>query len=83
MSKKHQKVCKVSNYIDNVLVVISTINRCASISAFASLISIPLEISSPAIGLKIYAITAGIKKYKPTIKKKKKKHDKIVLITKS
>ena len=34
---------------------------------------------SSAIGLKICAITAGIKKYKSIIKKKKKKHDKIVL----
>ena len=38
---------------------------------------------SSAIGLKIYAITAGIKKYKLIIKKKKKKHDEIVLFTKS
>ena len=38
---------------------------------------------SSAIGLKICAITAGIKKYKSIIKKKKKKHDKIVLLAKS
>ena len=38
--------------------------------------------SSP-IGLKICAIIAGIKKYKSVIKKKKKKHDKIVLSAKS
>ena len=35
--------------------------------------------ASSGIGLKIYAITAGIKKYKSIIKKKKKKHDKIAL----
>ena len=39
--------------------------------------------ASSGIGLKIYAITAGIKKYKSIIKKKKKKHDKIVLLAKS
>ena len=38
---------------------------------------------SSAIGLKICAIAAGIKKYKSIIKKKKKKHDKIVLLAKS
>ena len=38
---------------------------------------------SSAIGLKICAITAGIKRYKSIIKKKKKKHDEIVLLTKS
>ena len=38
---------------------------------------------SSAIGLKIYTIAAGIKSYKSTIKKKKRKHDKLVLLTKS
>ena len=33
--------------------------------------------------IKICAITAGIKEYKSIIKKKKKKHDKIVLFAKS
>ena len=33
--------------------------------------------------LKIYAIAAGIKKYNSIIKKKNKKHDKIVLLTKN
>ena len=36
-----------------------------------------------AIGLKICAMAAGIKMYKSIIKKKKKKHDKIVLLAKS
>ena len=36
-----------------------------------------------AIGLKICAINGGIKKYKLIIKKKKKNHDKIVLLAKS
>ena len=38
---------------------------------------------SSALGLKICAITAAIEKYKSVIKKKKKKHDKIVLLAKS
>ena len=33
--------------------------------------------------IKIYAITAGIKKYKSIIKKQKKNHDKILLLPKS
>ena len=36
-----------------------------------------------AIGLRIFAIPAGIKKYKSIIKKKKTKHDKRVLLAKS
>ena len=39
--------------------------------------------TSSAIGLKICAIDAGIKKYRSIIKKKKKKHDRIVLLAKS
>ena len=35
-----------------------------------------------AIGLKLYVVVAGIKNYKKLIKKKKKKHDKIVLLAK-
>ena len=38
---------------------------------------------SSAIGLKNWAIASGIKKYKSIIKKKKKKHNKIVLLAKS
>ena len=37
---------------------------------------------SSAIGLKICAITAGIKKYKLIIKKKKKRHNKKVMLAK-
>ena len=50
------------------------INECISISAFASLLGISIEISSSAMGLKIYLIVSGIKKYKLIIKKKKKKN---------
>ena len=44
MSKKHKKVCRVLNYIDHSLIVISTITGCVSISTFASLVAIPIEI---------------------------------------
>ena len=83
MSKKHGKVCITLNYIEHFLILVSTITGCISFSSFASLLGIPIGITSSAIGLKICAITAGIKKYKSIIKKKKKKHDKIVLLAKS
>ena len=83
MSKKHKKIFATLNYIEHFHILASTITGCVSISAFASLIGIPIGITSSAIGLKICAITAGIKKYKSIIKKKKKKHDKIVLLAKS
>ena len=43
----------------------------------------PIGITSSAIGIKICAIAARIKTYKSIIRKKKKKHDEIVLLAKS
>ena len=83
MSKKHKKISTTLNYIEDSLVVASTIIGCISISDFASFLGIPIGITSSAIRLKICAITAEIKNYKPIIKKKKKKHNKIVLLVKS
>ena len=65
------------------LFFISAISGCVSISAFASLVGVPESIANAAVGLKICAITAGIKKYKSTIKKKKKKHNEIMLLAKT
>ena len=81
MSEKHKKVCRVSNYIENLLILISTVTVC--VSGFASLVGIPTGYKSSPIGLKISVITAGTKKYKSIIKEKKKKHDKIVFLAKS
>ena len=83
MNKKHKKVFTTLNYIEHFLILASNITGCVSISDFTSLIGIPIGITSSAIGLKICAITAGIKKYFSIIKKKKKKHDKIALLAKS
>ena len=48
MSNKQWKVCRVLNYIDHSLIAISTITGCASISAFASLVGVPIGITSSA-----------------------------------
>ena len=69
------------NYIDHLLIAISTITGCVSISTFASLVGIPLEIKSSVILLKVCAIIGGVRKNKSRIKKKK--HDKKVLLTTS
>ena len=79
ISKKHKKVCTTLNYIEQVLILGCTITGYISISAFGSLVGISIGITSSATGLKICAITAGIKKYKSVIKKKKNKHYKIRL----
>ena len=73
MSKKHKNFCRILNYIKHSLIAIFTITGCVSISAFSSLVGIPIGISSSAIGLSIFEIPGGTKKYKSIIKKKKKK----------
>ena len=78
MSKNHQKVCTVLNYIHHSLVSNSTITGCVSIT----LVGISIGIASPTIGLKNCVITAGIKKHKSIIKKNKKMLDKIFIISK-
>ena len=83
ISKKHKKVCTSLNYIEHFLILTSAIAGCISISAFASSIGIPIGITCFSIGLKSCTITAWIKKYQSIIKKKIKKHDKIVLLAKS
>ena len=82
ISRKHKKVCTTLNYIEQFLILTSTITRCISTSAFTSSIVIPIGIMNSATGLKVCAATAGIKKYKSIIEKKKRKH-KIVLLSKS
>ena len=74
INKKHKKVCRILNYIEYLLILISTVSGCVFISAYYFLVGIP------AIGLKISVITAGIVSI---IKRKKKEHDKIVLLEKS
>ena len=65
------------------LIFVSAVTRCLFIFPFASLVCIPVSVSSSEVGLKNCAITAGIKKCESIIKKKRKKHDKIVLLGKA
>ena len=64
------------NYIYHSLIVISAITRSVS------LVRIPIEITSSAIGLKISPITVEIKNFKSR-NKKITKRNKIVLLAKS
>ena len=81
-SKKYKKTCKYLSCVEKLLILSSIIAGCLSISAFASLVCILVGITSSFAGIKFFAIIAGIKKYKSIIKKKKKKHDEIVLLGK-
>ena len=75
-------VFKILNYIEPLLILVSTVIEYVPISAFASLVGIPVVIASFALGIKMFAKTAVIKKYNSIINKEKKKHDKIALLAK-
>ena len=98
MDKKHKKGSIMLNYIEHLFILVFAVTGCifisafasllgipigVFISAFASLLGIPIGIESSAIGLETCAITAVIKKYKSIIEKTKKKYDKMVLFAKA
>ena len=66
-NKKHKKTFKYLSSTRHLLILTSTVG-------------IPVGITSSAVWIKNCAVTAGTKKYKSIIKKKRKKHDKIVLL---
>ena len=79
MSKKQKRFCATLNYTEHFLILDFAVTGCISVSAFASLLGIPIGIMSSAIGLNICALTKRIKTCKSIIKKNKKKHDKMLL----
>ena len=72
MSEKNKKTFKRLNYVEELLILVSTVTGCILISAFVSLVCVPVNITSSAVRIKLCAITAGVKKYKSIIKKLKK-----------
>ena len=62
MNEKYKKTCKYLNYVEHLLSLASTITRCVSRCAFASLVCIPVGIPSAAVRIQICTITAGIEK---------------------
>ena len=81
--KSIQECVGLQSTLNIFFFLVSDVSGCVSISAFPSLIGVPVTIASSTLGLKICAITVGIKKHKSIIKKKRKQHDKIVLLAKA
>ena len=75
MCKKHRNVCRVLNYIDHSLILVSKIAGCISTSDLTSLVGIPLRMTSSAIVLKICVTTAVQKKKARTFGLLKKQFD--------
>ena len=51
-SEKYKKTCKYLNYVEHLLILASAVTSCVLISAFASLVAIPVGITSSAVGIK-------------------------------
>ena len=62
---------KALNYFECFLILVSAVSGFVSISAFASLVGLPVDITSSAVGLNICAITVEVKKDKPYQEKEK------------
>ena len=76
------KYVTIFNYIDKILIVLSATSGRVSIS-FSSVIRAPAGIASASFTL-IFSLATGIvKKLLDITRKKKKKHDKILMLAKS
>ena len=69
-TKKHKRFSATLNYIKQLLTLTSVVAGCVSISAFASMVVILIGITSSAVGLRMCAVNAEIKKYESIINKK-------------
>ena len=77
------KYVTIFNYIDKILIVLSATSGGVSIISFSSVIGAPAGIASASFTL-IFSLATGIvKKLLDITRKKKKKHDKILMLAKS
>ena len=83
MNKKNKKVCTTLNYIDHFLSYFRSYNYWMHFNCGFCLFDCYSYMNYEFCkGLKVFAITAWIKKYKSMIKKKKKKYDIDTIVSK-
>ena len=83
MSKRISKYIASFDYFDKSLIVLSVATGSISIASFATVIGAPAGIIGASCGL-TFSITSGfVKKFLKTIRNKKKKHNKIVMLARS
>ena len=82
-SKKLSKYVAVFDHIDQALIVLSAASGGVSIISFTTIVGAPVAIPSASLTL-FFSLTTGIvKKLLNITRKKKKKHDKILMLAKS
>ena len=83
ISKNISKYIASLDYFDKSLNVLSILSGSISIASFATVIGAPAGIIGASCGL-TFSITSGfIKKFLKTIRNKKKKHNRIVMLARS
>ena len=80
--KKLNKYITIFDYIDKILIILSTTSSGVSIISSTSIVRAPVGIASASFTL-IFSISKGIIKILKITRNKKKKHDKILMLAKS
>ena len=83
MSKNLSKYIASFEYLDKSLIVLSVATGSVSIASFATVIGAPVGIMSASCSLAFSITTGFVKKFLKTIRNKKKKHNKIVMLARS
>ena len=83
MSKSLSKYIASFEYLDKSLIVLLVATGSISIASFATAIGAPVGIMSASCSLAFSITTGFVKKFLKTIRNKKKKHNKIVMLARS
>ena len=83
MSKRLSKYIASFEYFDKSLIVLSVTTGSISIASFATVIGAPVGMMSASFSLAFSITTGFVKKFLKTIRNKKKKHNKIVMLARS
>ena len=83
MSKNLSKYIASFEYLDKSLIVLSVATGSISIASFATAIGAPVGIMSASCSLAFSITTGFVKKFLKTIRNKKKKQNKIVMLART
>ena len=83
MSKRLSKYIASFDYFDKSLIVLSVTTGSISIASFATVIGAPVGMMSASCSLAFSITTGFVKRFLKTIRNKKKKHNRIVMLARS
>ena len=83
MIKRLSKYIAFCDYFDKSLIVLSATSGSVSIASFATVIGTPVGIVSAILSLTFLLSTGIVKRLLKTTRNKKKKHNKIIMLTRS